>query len=1169
MKFNLNPFVEGDFGNFSSKFDLFKRSKPFVDKELHIPYLKQHLSKSLMRVNLVALLLGMGLSQVTANTYGQQVTLKREKANLETVLKDLEKQSGFKFFYKNTDINGIKNISINVKNAPFEQTLKSILNERDFSYEYFDKTIVLKKELEKSKTTLSKKTLSNTELSATNVVIQQQIQGRVVDEKGKPLVGVSIVVKSNTKVAVSTDDKGFFSLPVSADNQEAVFSFLGYKAQTIKLSKSHGNYQIVLNPDLGELDEVVVSTGIFNRKSATYTGAAVTVTADELKMFGNRSILSSLRNIDPSFNILESNSFGSDPNRMPEIQIRGNSSIPNVTQLQDETRVGMNTPLIILDGFESTLQRLVDLNENEVESITILKDASATAIYGSRGANGVVVIQTKAPKEGKMRISYRGDINVEAPDLSAYDLLDAKDKLDLEWKVGLYNYGRIQTDIPLKRYYNFLVNEITQGVNTDWMALPLRTGVGQRHNIKIEGGDSKFRYSASVQNNNVQGVMKGSFKNTLNGTINLSYIHNDVKFSNQLIVGLGKTEESPYGSFSDYSRLNAYWRPYDEEGNVNKFLGDPGNLDYVSRWSTLPTNPLYNATLNGFNKTNSTTITNNLAVELKVMNDFNIRTRLGLTKSNNQSDRYRSPENTAFAYYSMADVFRKGDYTYGISNGFSYDGGVNVSYFKNFAEKHSVFAGVDYNIRQADASDYSFRAEGFTNPKFDFISMALQYPEGGKPSGSESLSRSVGMTANVNYTYDNKYYIDGSFRRDGSSQFGSNNRFAPFWSTGLGWNIHNEGFMQNVSFVNRLKLRGSMGITGSQNFDTYQALSTYRYYTADRYYDKMGAYLLGLGNENLKWQQKMNYNVGLESQMFDKRLSLTVDYYEETTKDLVSSLNLSPSNGFSTYIENTGSLRNKGFEAKATAFLYQNRENGISWSVTAAGFRNINKIVNVSQALKDAGDAIIKAGGSVPTSLYFEGYSSNTIWAVPSLGIDPSNGKELYLKKDGTATYSWNSADVTAVGITDPKIQGTLSTMLRVKGFTANLVFGYRTGGQLYNNTLIDKVENTDYRYNVDSRVYYDRWQQPGDIAMFKGLDITSATQMSSRFVQNEKTLTCQSINLMYDLQSKSLKRKLGVEAITISSSMEDLFYMSTVKRERGTTYPFSRKGSLTLNLMF
>jgi len=1123
-------------------------------KVLPTPYGGQRCSKILRIMKLTIVLLIATCLQISAAGYSQKITLSEKNAPLQKVFQDIRKQSGYNFLYNDAWLNKVDKINVEVKNATIEETLNACFKGQLLTYSIVDKTIVVK---------LALPVIPNVVEEPQPVIV---IVGSVTNKAGESLPRVSVLVKGTKKVAFA-DVNGKYSIQVNPEDKTLVFTFLGMKRQEIDIN-GRTVINVVMEEETAKIEPLVIN-GIFTRKAESYTGSAVIVTAKELQSFGNRNLATSLRNIDPSFNIIESNTFGSDPNRLPEIQIRGNSSLPNVNQLQDQTRVGLNTPLIILDGFESTLKMLMELNENEVETITILKDASATAIYGSRGANGVVVIQTKAPKAGKLRITYRGDVNIESPDLSGYSLLNARDKLALELKVGLFSNTDISRDVSDKNYYGFLLNGVNQGINTNWLTIPLHMGIGQRHNLRLEGGDQTFRYSASIQENNIQGAMKGSFNNNINGTINLTYLFKNVKFTDQVLITMNNSQNSPYGTFSDYAKQNPYLSPYDANGNVLKIMGDPGNFDYQWRYSTLPTNPLYNATLPGFDKTNSSILTNNLSIEWNITKDLLFRTRLGLTKTLDQSDKFRSADNTAFANYSVADVFRKGDYAYGITNGFNYDGSMSLSYSKTFNQKHTIFAGVDYNMRQSQISTYSFLAEGFNNANFDFMSMALQYAQGGKPSGTEALSRAIGATANLNYTYDNRYYVDASFREDGSSQFGSKKRFAPFWSTGLGWNLHQESFLKGSEIINKLKIRGSIGITGSQNFDAYQALSTYQYYSADRYYNWMGAYLLGLGNEDLKWQQKTNYDLGVEAQLFKQRISLTFDYYLGKTKDLVSSVNLPPSNGFSSYVENIGSMENRGFEAKLTAYLYRNYEKGISWSVTGTVFQNKNKIVSISQALKDAQAAIVNAGGSSPNILYREGYSTNTIWVVPSLGIDPANGKEVYQDRNGNPTYVWNSLDLKACGVTDPKFQGNFSTMFRYKTFSLNMTFGYRYGGQLYNSTLIDKVENANYAYNVDSRVYTSRWSQPGDIASFKGLLVTTATQMTSRFVQNEKTLTCQNINLQYDLTSGLIKRSLGVQMLSFSASMADLFYLSTIQRERGLSYPFSHNVSFSVSATF
>ncbi|WP_316751726.1 SusC/RagA family TonB-linked outer membrane protein [Pedobacter gandavensis] len=1095
-------------------------------------------------MKLIVLLLTASFLEVSASTYGHNVTLKRKRATLVSVFIEIRKQTGYDFIYSDRIMETAGLVDLDLNNVPVREALKIAFANQPFQYQIENKMIVV------------------TPISVANQ--QRIVSGAVTDEKGEGLPGVTVRSKK-TNAVVSTDKNGRYSIKVNDDADVLNFSFMGYKPKEIILSANSLVVNVKLTPDVTAMNEVVISTGIFKKVDKSFTGASTTVSAKELEQFGNRNLITSLRNVDPSFNIIESNSFGTDPNRIPEIQIRGNSSLPNVDDLQNESRVALNTPLIILDGFQTTLQKLLDMNSNEVESLTILKDASATAIYGSRGANGVVVITTRAPKEGKLRVSYRGDVNIEMPDLSAYNLLHAKEKLALENTMGLYNGERPDYDIPLKRYYSFLLTDVNSGVDTYWLSKPLNTGVGQRHNLRLEGGDKAFRYSASMQMNDVQGVMKGSKRKTYNGTINLAYTYNKVKFSNNLMLSEGSSANSPYGNFSDYVKLNPYWKAYDENGDVIKILGDPGNADYTGRWSTLPTNPLYNATLNTFDKSSTSELTNNTSVEWQINKDLVMRGRIGITKTELKSDKFRPAEHTAFANYSDADVFRKGDYNYGVGSNLSYDGALNLSYFKTINGKHTIFGGLDYNIRQNQSSNYGFLAEGFTNPNFDLISMAQQYAKDGRPTGSESLVRAIGVTSNVNYTYDNRYFVDGSFRLDGSSQFGANKRFAPFWSIGAGWNIHNEAFFKGLNAINRLKLRGSVGPTGSQNFSPYQALSSYRYYTDDRYVNSNGAYLIGLGNKDLKWQQTMKYDLGIDAEFLDSRLKLTADYYIQKTNDLVSSVNLPASNGFTSYIENIGKMNNKGFELRATGFIVRN--SAVTWSVTTALMHNKNKIIQISQALKDAQKAIENSTGPTPSTLFKEGYSSNTIWVVPSLGIDPSTGKELYVAKDGQHTYTWDPANLAAVGSTDPKIQGNLSSMVRYKDLSLNMSFGFRFGGQLYNQTLINKVENADYTYNVDARVYNDRWRVPGDIVEFKGLMVTQATNKTSRFVKDENTINCQNINLQYN--NGYLSKKLGVEALSISLSVADAFYFSTVKQERGIQYPFSRQFSLSINTTF
>ena len=1092
----------------------------------------------------------LGMLSATAKTIAQEqvISLNLKNVTYLELFNELHRQTGVRFLYSSDQLENLSRIDVVADRKKMREVLEDALKETSLTG-VFEEDVVMLRERQQQQ------------------VSELVVKGLVTDTKKQPLPGVTVMIKG-TSLGTVTDAEGHYVLTIpQRDELVLVFSFVGMNSREVTY-KGEKELNVELEEKIAEMDEVVV-TGIFQKSQASFTGSATTVTAKELQQFGNRNLLQSLHNIDPSINIIENNAFGSNPNRLPEVQIRGNSSIPNVDELKDQTRVDLNTPLIVLDGFETTLQKLIDINENEVETLTILKDASATAIYGSRGANGVIVITTKKPAMGQLRVSYKGDVNIEIPDLTGYDLLEAREKLELEKRVGLYSKpSNPDQDWRLQRYYSYLLDEVNSGVNTYWLSKPLQTSVGQRHALKVEGGDKSFRYSASLQWNDIRGVMKESYRKTFNGAIQLSYYWKNLKFSNNLMISAGKRQESPYGDFSEYAKMNPYWRTHDENGKILKRLGNSGEIDYDFRWSRLPVNPLYNATLNTYDRGNNTDITNNFMLEWKVLETLDLRGRFGITKNTDETRVFKPADHTDFADYSEDDMFRKGTYAYGISNSFSYEGSLNLAYHQSFG-KHLLVAGVDVNLREGRSRSSSFKAEGFTNENFDDISSALQYEKNGKPSGAESTVRSVGFTGNVNYTYDNRYFADLSGRMDGSSQFGSNKRFAPFWAVGIGWNMHNESFLKEVSWVNMLKLRFSVGTSGSQHFNAYQAIQTYRYFLDDKYYAWNGSSLIAMGNPDLKWQQKRDYNIGLDVKLWDNRITIGGDFYIAKTNDLISTLTLPAANGFTTYIENIGSLKNTGYELRLSAYVL--RKDQMSWSVSLAGIHNKNKIVEVSQALLDAQNAIESEDLVNPNVQFRPGYSSNTIWTVRSAGIDPGTGKEVFISRDGNRTYNWSASDIVATGVSDPKLEGNISSMFRYKGLSLNVSFGYRFGGQIYNSTLANKVEvsKTAIGWNVDARVFHDRWKNIGDQASFKGLDDFTPTNKTSRFVQDETTFRCQNMTLQYELKSQALNKLLGIDYCLFSASTSDLFYISTVKRERGTSYPFSRQFSLGVNVVF
>ncbi|MDR3246805.1 MAG: SusC/RagA family TonB-linked outer membrane protein [Prevotellaceae bacterium] len=999
---------------------------------------------------------------------------------------------------------------------------------------------------------------------------QQAIIGIVKDkETDAPMPGVTLSIKgSNTGVA--SDVAGKFII-MADENSVIVFKLLGYKAYEYKVPKAAPAFlTVVLEHDEEALSGVVV-TGIFNRPKESYTGAVRSISAKELSTAGNRSVLTSIRNIDPSFNIADNIEIGSDPNKLPKITMRGETTISvDIKDLQSDTKTlrESNLPLIVLDGFEVPLEYLMDMDVNQIDNITLLKDASATAMYGTRGSHGVVVITTKLPLAGRLRISYNGNANVEAPDLNSYNLMNSREKLLYEKAAGLYVAKNAVETMNLQDLYNQRKIDVERGVDTYWLKYPIRVGVGSRHGLGLEGGDGTFRYSANLSYNNVAGVMKGSVRNSFNAGMRMMYNLKKLSFQDNLTIGITNSRNSPYGSFSDFSKINSYWTPYDENGNIRKVME---NFLYSGQGKrNIVYNPLYNALLPQKNSTGSTSIMNNFSAEWYILPEFFVRGQFSLSSSKGRADRYISAENTQFDGYTGTDYERRGKYTYSDSYSFSYAGQVTVNYSKTFKENHQMFIGLGWNIEDANSEGYSVVGEGFSVPTMDFLGMAGKYQKDGKPGSSESVSRSTGLLLNASYIYKGRYFLNVSGKYEGSSQFGTNNRFAPFWSTGIGWNIHSEEFLKESSFVNSARIRASYGVTGSQSFSPYLALTTYQDFGGKTYQSSYGLHLQALGNKDLAWEMTNQYNIGIDLGLWGGRFGFGMDIYERITNNLLADVNLPVAAGFENYKANIGQVENQGIEMNFNVQVIRNSRKKFTWSIGANMASNRNKLRKINNSLEFLNEELLANSDSRnPSFLFKEGESMTTLFAVRSKGIDPSNGREIFLTTAGEETYIWDSKDMVAVGNTEPKATGSLITNIRYKGFNVSAYFGYRLGGKVFNGTLASKVENIYPYENADRRVLYDRWKQPGDISKYKSVLDRTSTYATTRFVTTENRLNLSALSVSFDIPAEWSKKHLKIPYISVAGYVEDVMYLSTIRRERGLDYPFSHKFSFSLTVRF
>lgn len=885
-----------------------------------------------------------------------------------------------------------------------------------------------------------------------------------------------------------------------------------------------------------------------------------------------------MQNVDPSFMKIDNNLAGSNPNVVPEFQIRGAGSISGI---ESEYEGNPNTPVFIVDGFETTAEKVYDMDPYRVASITLLKDAAATAIYGSRASNGVVVITTNAPANGKMQVSYNMDASFYIADLSDYNVCNAVEKLEIEKLAGMYTSTMVNYQLTLNKWYNEKLANIERGYDTYWLDKPLdAVAVANKHSLRLDGGNDNIRYGIDLGYSNTPGVMKESGRRRLALGMELQYIYKNLTFRNNLTYSNVKATNSPYGSFSTYAKRNPYVRYKDDDGNyiykVDKYIPIGGGglgKDYY--------NPLYNTTLNTIDEEKYNDVTNNFGMDWSITDGVRLKGSFSFTHQNTYKDNFKPAKHTDFAVYGDDDFDRRGSYVGTRGEKYSYDASLVMTYFYQL-DKHVINANLGWNLQESVTREFTVKTEGFPNENLDYISFATQYEKAGSPSGDEYTSRLVGFLGNLNYSYDERYLLDLSFREDASSRFGSDKRWAPFWSVGLGWNLHNEGFLKNVAFINRLKIRGSYGLTGSQNYNPYQAMTTYKYLTGERYHHTVGAEVMALGNEKLGWQRTLQQNYGLDLDLWDERINFTGNYYIKLSKDVLTSVTLPPSLGFSSYMDNLGEVKNYGYELSLRVALLKNPSKQLYWSVNVTALHNKNKLLKISNALRaynDNQDEDTMSGSKSkesnrPKVRYIEGKSMNSIWVNQSLGVDPATGYELFQAVNGDIVTTWSTDNYVIGGCTDSDMEGTFGTNLAWKGFQLNAIFRYNYGGQIYNQTLVDKVQDADLRENVDRRVFEDRWQKPGDKVMFTRLiggataNVTSVTKPTSRFVEDNNWLELSTLNVSYEFKMPWMK-KIGLKRLKALFYMNDVFRVSTVKQERGIDYPFARNFSVGLQARF
>ncbi|PXZ45011.1 SusC/RagA family TonB-linked outer membrane protein [Sanguibacteroides justesenii] len=1047
---------------------------------------------------------------------------------LGEALTRLSERTNSKFIFNYDDLNRYK-VTVTLKDKTVEESLDVLLADKPFKYELKGDSYVI----------------SFRDKRVLNLYEQT---GTVRDKNGDVLPGITVVLRTNKgeiPIGTTTDKNGKFRLMLpKAPGNVLIFSFIGMKKQEIAL-KDEKPLNVVMEEKVELIEEVVVN-GMFTQSRNSYTGAVTTIRSEDILKMSQTNLVQALATLVPGMRIVENNEQGANPNHIPEIIIRGTSS------LSASGQIGLNRPLIMLDGVEISLEQLYDMDMFEIDRVDVLKDASATAMYGDRAANGVIVVNRKKVTDSRLRVRYNFVPNVQFPDVSSFNLCNSAQKLELEKRYGLYKSVTGEYD---EIYYERL-KRVNAGVNTDWISKPLRNSWSFNHSLNMTGCGGGIDYSVNLRYGDTRGVMRGDFRQNYSLGFYFSYRYNDklsVSFRSDWSKMDSKT--SPYGSFSDFAVINPYDVPKDEYGEWNKLLS------YDRR------NPLYDATTNSFANEMSKRFSNSVSVRWDVFKGLYLNGTFSYDWTDSQNEKFDSPELSMF--YKEFDPLRKGSYAISGSRGqnWNFNGTVNYNLSLNEEGSSLLTVNLGANISKNRTNNFSFVGIGFLRPALNDINFAARYPDGA-PSGGEQINANLGLYGNMTLTVKNRYFVNGLYRITGNSNYGAKDLYAPYWSVGAGWNVHNENFLKD-SWVNLFRIRGSLGYLGNGNFANIRPYNMYKYSIEYAYYGTMGAHVVSMGNDQLKAERVLDWNLGTDISLFNERLDISLNLYRQNTKDMMLSINLPPSVGMENTMDNLGEKVNQGYEVSVSAQII--RTNDVAWRVSVNNSRTWDKIKKISNALKRNNDVNRDSTGLVAPKIQLEeGESSEAIYAVRSLGIDPATGQEIFIKKDGTRTFEYDPRDKVALGSAIPKFEGSLSTYFTYKRVSLNMAMNFTFGGYIYNTTRAGKIENIDPRGNVDKRTFTLRWEQPGDIVDYARIDDVSRNTFihSERFVEKKNEVYISSLGIMYDINPKWVKR-VGLQKLLVGVTFSDVLRISSVKYERGTAYPYMRGFNFTISPTF
>lgn len=934
------------------------------------------------------------------------------------------------------------------------------------------------------------------------------VTGQVTDQStGDVLPGVTILVKGTT-VGTATDAAGNYSIKVPEGGTTLVFTFVGYQ----KVERAIGN-STVINTSLGldqkQLSEVIV-TGYQTKTKEDISSSVSVVTAKELEQKPNPSIDQLLQGKSAGVQVTAANG---KPGANAYVRIRGTGSIS-----------GGNDPLLVVNGVQipdnMADQFFTSINANDIENITVLKDAAAASIYGARGSNGVLVITTKSGKTSNGKITYRFQTGYSEKIPDNFEMMNSDQKLQYEYDLGYQNsyvkdYIKNNnfpagatifniTDAERQTVWNALGEKAV-----DWQDVILQRGDLTSHQISLGGTVEKTNYFFSLQKFDQKGLSVGSDFDRYTGTLNVS---TDIKpwlsVGNNLTLGHTRTNElrdrnnaqNPFRAMYTY---NPYEPPYNEDGSFNYTSQGFPILEAIEN------NPEEQKYLTGLNSFN---------VAVKPLEGLVISSKLGLTYNKYSREYFLKPNSVLDLY--VGDPNARGSKTDNGSEEFAYDWINQINYNFKVGEDHNFGVLAFQEFQKDNFSSYRLSRKGFASGNL------TTQDNGAENVGNNSTFSSAwtlfSLAGSVDYNFKQKYFLTGSLRRDGSSRFGENNRYGTFYSGSASWLLSAEPFMQQFDWLTTLKVRASYGTVGNFNIGNYAALGLYGF---SNYAGQLTSIPTQVPNSDLTWESKVKRDIGVDFEVLQSRIALTLDYFHETTEDLLLATPLSSTTGFSSVTKNIGSIQNKGLEAGLNVDII--RTNDLNWSFNGNITFNKNEVLT----LNEGQDEIVLNGLGV----FSPGYAVATYKLVRWAGVDPQTGEAQYLTKDGEVTKEYSASDAVVLDgkSPNPKYFGGFGTSLSYKGgdFSANA--NYVVGNYTYNyNYLVLVSQGSGVRQN-QSTLAFDYWRNPGDNTLLPKASSENPTRSTDLYLQDASFLRLRNVTLGYTLPT-NLTNKVKMQSLRV-----------------------------------